>query len=208
MRVGILGGTFDPIHQGHLLSAERAREGAELDEVWFIPTNIPPHKEQGSEASAEHRLAMIRLAIENNPAFQVVDDEVTRGGISYSIDTVLRLQERHPHTQLHYIVGADMVMYLPKWHRIEKIIQCTSFIGLQRPGFTLLLDELPIFLQQKVKLVSMPQVDISSTAIRETCKRRESIRYLVDDKVRKYIEVNQLYEPCSHDGISPRADAG
>jgi nicotinate-nucleotide adenylyltransferase len=194
MKIGIMGGTFDPIHLGHLIAAESAREAAGLDEVWFIPTFIPPHKSTPPKASAEMRLAMVQLAIADHPSFKAVDYEIVRGGASYTVDTVQMLKEKHPGISFYYLIGADMVMYLPKWMRIEEIIQGVSFIGLQRPGFEVELDQLPKHLADKVQIAVMPQIDISSTSIRERISLGQSIRYRVCEQVRVYMEANRLYE--------------
>jgi nicotinate-nucleotide adenylyltransferase len=194
MKIGIMGGTFDPIHFGHMIAAESAREAAGLDEVWFMPTYIPPHKRNQPIASAEMRLAMVNLAIAEHPNFRAVDYELARGGISYTADTVQILRQLHPELSFYYIIGADMVMYLPKWDRIEEIVEVVSFIGLQRPGFEVELKKLPKELAAKVQLVAMPLIEISSTVIRERKQHRQSVRYQVCDNVRIYMEANQLYE--------------
>jgi nicotinate-nucleotide adenylyltransferase len=194
MKIGIMGGTFDPIHLGHLIAAESAREAAGLDEVWFMTTNIPPHKQNLTMASADHRLAMVNLAVAEHPSFRAVDYEIKRGGISFSADTVQMLRGLYPNFSFYYIIGADMVEFLPKWVRIEEIIECVSFIGLERPGFQAELKQLPEKLADKVQLASMPLIEISSTAIRERKQQRQSVRYLVNEKVRIYLEENQLYE--------------
>lgn len=194
MKVGIMGGTFDPVHLGHLIAAERAAEGALLDEVWFMPANVPPHKEQQPAASPEHRLEMVRRAIAGHPDFHCIDIEIHRGGISYSIDTVLELQGRYPDRRFYYIIGADMVMYLPEWHRIDELVRHISFIGLQRPGCDLELSKLPVNIREKVNLVPMPMIEISSTEIRERKRNRRSILFAVPEAVDQYIEENGLYE--------------
>jgi nicotinate-nucleotide adenylyltransferase len=194
MKIGIMGGTFDPIHLGHLIAAESAREAAGLHEVWFMPTHIPPHKPNTPKASAEQRLEMVRLAITNHISFRAVDYELTRGGVSFTADTVQSLHELHPTLTFYYIIGADMVMYLPKWVQIEQIIKHVSFIGLQRAGFQVALDQLPAYLAEKVQLAPMPLIEISSTAIRERERLRQSVRYLVPENVRVYMEANRLYE--------------
>jgi nicotinate-nucleotide adenylyltransferase len=193
MRVGIMGGTFDPIHTGHLIVGERARVGAGLDQVWFMPTNISPHKRGAPIASAAQRWDMVCRAIEGNPHFFPTDIEIQKGGVSYSIDTIELLIERHPDAQFAYIIGADMVQYLPKWHRIEEIVQKVRFVGLERPGCQLQMDLLPATIQAVLQMVFMPQVDISSSAIRQERQNRGSIRYWVPDQVYEYIEVNGLY---------------
>jgi nicotinate-nucleotide adenylyltransferase len=194
MRIGIMGGTFDPIHTGHLIAGERARVGAGLDQVWFMPTHISPHKRDAPNASAAQRWDMVCRAIEANPDFFPTDIEIQKGGVSYSIDTIDLLMERHPDVEFAYIIGADMVQYLPKWHRIEEIVRKIRFIGLERPGYQLQLDSLPATIQATLQMVNMPQVDISSSVIRQERQNRGSIRYWVPDRVYEYIEENGLYE--------------
>ncbi|MDR0267941.1 nicotinate-nucleotide adenylyltransferase [Paenibacillus sp.] len=196
MKVGIMGGTFDPIHIGHLLAAEAARDSFGLDEVWFMPSHIPPHKEQAG-ASGEDRLGMVAEAISDHPCFRTLDIEIRRGGISYTIDTVKDIRSSFEGIEFHFIIGADMVNYLPKWEGIEELVNHMSFIGVGRPGTTLNLEALPPYLQGKVLLADMPQVDISSTEIRERLATGHSIRYMVTDSVYDYIRRRGLY------GIQP-----
>lgn len=194
MNIGIMGGTFDPVHVGHLLAAQCALEQAELDEVWFMPASAPPHKKNAPLASAEQRLAMVKLAVEGNPHFRATDIELEKGGTSYTAETVDLLREQYPEHRFAYIIGADMVMYLPKWHRIDDLTAAIGFIGLRRPGYNIRLGELPERIRRSVRLAEMPQVDISSTVIRDRRARGGSIRYLVPERVREYIERNRLYE--------------
>ncbi|GIP35888.1 nicotinate-nucleotide adenylyltransferase [Paenibacillus sp. J2TS4] len=194
MLIGIMGGTFDPIHIGHLLAAETAAEEANLDEVWFMPANIPPHKASAPLATSQQRLEMVQCAIESRPSFKAIDDELKRGGTSYTFDTVARLQQQYPDYRFHYIIGADMVMYLPKWYRIEELAQLVTFIGVGRPGYELNLTELPPALRDRVQLVSMPAMEVSSTDIRKRRQEGRSIRYRVPESVRQYIERKGLYE--------------
>lgn len=194
MKVGIMGGTFDPIHSGHLIAAETAREGLQLDEVWFVPSHIPPHKESGPKANAEQRWEMVCLALEGCSQFRPVDLEMKRGGISYTIDTASELGRLYPEHDFHYIIGADMVHYLPQWYKVDEIMEWVSFIGLERAGFDLNWDGIPVGIQDKVTMISMPMVEISSTDIRGRMARRQSIKFLVPESVFRYIEVNQLYE--------------
>ncbi|WP_281888344.1 nicotinate-nucleotide adenylyltransferase [Paenibacillus sp. YYML68] len=194
MKVGIMGGTFDPIHIGHLLAAQHALEQAELDEVWFMPTNIPPHKPQSQGASGEQRLEMVRLAVHDQPQLRECRIELDKGGISYSIETVHLLRELHPDYMFSYIIGADMVQYLPKWLKIDELVSMVTFIGLQRPGYQTELNTLPPEIQKAVTLVHMPQIELSSTAIRERVAAGRTVRYMVPDPVLEYMEVNRLYE--------------
>jgi nicotinate-nucleotide adenylyltransferase len=194
MQVGIMGGTFDPIHIGHLIAAERARVGARLDEVWFMPTNVPPHKPSVPIASTQQRWDMVCRAVEGNPHFHPTDIEIARGGVSYSMDTIEILCNRHPNVEFVYIIGADMVEYLPKWNRIEDIVRKIRFIGLGRPGYNIDNDTLPASIRSQLQVVTMPLVEISSSAIREERQKGGSIRYCVPERVYEYIEVNRLYE--------------
>jgi len=194
MRVGIMGGTFDPVHHGHLVAAECAREGADLDEVWFMPCNVPPHKKDAPGANTRQRWDMVCLAVRDHPAFRPVDLEIRRGGVSYSYDTVRMLKARHPDVHFCYIIGADMVQYLPHWHRIDELAQLVSFIGLKRPGTDIRWGDLSETIRSRIIMVDMPLLDISSTLVRERRRAGRSVRYLVPEEVRKYMEVAGLYE--------------
>ncbi|TBL75369.1 nicotinate-nucleotide adenylyltransferase [Paenibacillus thalictri] len=194
MKVGIMGGTFDPIHIGHLIAASSAVEAAGLDEAWFMPSHIPPHKDRAPKASAAQRWDMVCRAVEDHPKFKPADVELQMGGVSYSVETVKRLCELYPSHQMHYIIGADMVQFLSKWFQIDEIVKRIGFIGLQRPGTALDLSRLPEHIRQAVVIVPMPLIDISSTLIRERATTGKSARYFVPDRVFEYIEVNRLYE--------------
>jgi nicotinate-nucleotide adenylyltransferase len=198
MLVGIMGGTFDPVHQGHLLAAELAREAAGLDQVWFMPSFVPPHKANGPAAAPEERLEMVRLAVEGNPTFRVTDIEIRKGGTSYSVDTLKLLAKEHPNVNFSYIIGADMVMYLPRWYRIGEILKNTGFIGLARPGYELDMQKLPEEIRSRVTLVPMARMELSSTDIRSRRRDGRTIRYMVPDPVRVYIEGRGLYESERH----------
>lgn len=193
MRVGILGGSFDPIHLGHLFAAEAARESQQLDQVWFMPAAIPPHKQVGPQASPAERLEMIRRAITGNPFFHIEDIELRTGGISYTIDSVRMLQKRNPEHEFYFIVGADMVAYLPEWHRAEELLRMIRFIGLLRPGTELHLEHLPPYVRSRVHIVEAPLIEISSTDIRRRIAARRSIRYMVPEAVYDYVKENKLY---------------
>lgn len=193
MKVGIMGGTFDPVHHGHLVAAEAAREAAGLDEVWFMPSYVPPHKSQGPAAGPEERLEMVRLAVEGNASFRVTDAEIRKGGTSYTYDTMAMLTKEHPEADFSYIIGADMVMYLPKWYRIDELVTLTGFIGLARPGWEILPESLPEHIRSKVQLAPMPQMELSSTSVRSKLREGRSVRYLVPEQVRLYIEGRGLY---------------
>jgi nicotinate-nucleotide adenylyltransferase len=192
--VGIMGGTFDPIHIGHLLAAETAREQCGLEEVWFIPSFAPPLKASDPGASSMQRYEMVCLAAEGNPAFRVLDIELKRGGVSYSYDTMQELVRVHPDVSFFYIIGSDRINDLAGWHRIEQLAQLIGFIGLERPGEPIRLASLPAYLQSRVELARMPGIGISSTAIRAKRASGESVRYFVPDAVLSYIRRHELYE--------------
>jgi len=193
-----MGGTFDPLHIGHMMAAEAARDTYGLQEVWFMPSHIPPHKHEAG-VSGEDRLAMVQEAVKNHEAFCTLDWEVVRGGVSYTYEPIRRLQEEYPHFDLYFIIGADMVQYLPKWNEIEELVQRLTFIGVGRPGTPLDLDALPDFIAKKVLLADMPLVDISSTMLRERAAAGKSIRYMVPEAVFDYVQRSGLY------GIQPRS---
>lgn len=196
-RIGVMGGTFDPIHIGHLVAAESALEALQLNEVWFMPTHMPPHKLQKSEVTAEQRVEMVRLAIESNEAFHLCTWEMEHGGVSYTLETVTWLQEEYPEVEWFWIIGGDMVNYLPKWNGINELMERICFIGVQRPGSTWEVEELPEAWRSRIIPAPMPQIDISSTDIRTRIEEGLSIRYLVPDAVLQYSQRWGLYEPKS-----------
>lgn len=198
MKVGIMGGTFDPLHIGHMMAAEAARDTYSLDEVWFMPSHIPPHKHEAGATGAD-RLAMVQSAVEGHEAFRMLDWEIVRGGVSYTIETVRSLKAKYPGHEFYFIVGADMVEYLPKWHGIEELVDLLTFIGVGRPGTPLDLAALPGFIAEKVLLADMPLVDISSTILRSRAASGRSIRYMVPEQVYEYVQRSGLY------GVQPRS---
>lgn len=197
MRIGLLGGTFNPIHVGHLILAEAAREQCRLDEVWFIPTATPPHKPAKDLADAAHRLAMVRLAVRGHRAFRASDLELNLGGISYSLHTVRLIRQRHPAAQLHFIIGSDMLRV--PWYGFRELTSLCRFAVAARP-VTPLADpakggeaKLPAGLRT-CKRLAMPELDISSSEIRRLVRQGRSIRYLVPDAVARYISRHRLYQ--------------
>lgn len=192
-RIGLMGGTFNPIHNGHLLAAESAREGAGLAEVWFVPTLAPPHKAQ-PDVSAQIRREMLEAAVADNPAFKVEDIELHRSGTSYTIDTVTALQIRFPDVLFYWIVGSDMVLDLPNWRSIEELADRVFFIGLDRPDQPVADAELPSFIRNRLIRAAMPPIGISSTDIRQRLKAGRSVRYMVPNAVLKLIQRDGLYE--------------
>lgn len=193
-KVGIFGGTFDPIHIGHLLLAEHVYESVQLDEIWFMPTQDPPHKDHMPLANGEQRLEMIRLAIQGQAHFRAIDIELKRGGISYTVDTMEELQKLHPDCAFSFLMGADMVNYLPRWHRIYDLARMVRFVGVGRPGTQVDISHLPQAIAAQVHMVEIPLIELSSTEIRERVGQMLPIRYMVPDQVHQFIERNDLYE--------------
>lgn len=193
-KIGCMGGTFDPVHIGHLLAAESAKEAAKLDEVWFVPTSIPPHKPQPGTDS-QTRCEMLKAAISSNPGFRLETIEMEREGASYTIDTVTALQAREPEAQFYWIIGSDMINDLPNWRRIDELAERITFIGLERPDQPGNDASLPSFLRRRLLRAGMPPLGISSTDIRRRMKDGRSIRYLVPEAVHDYIRGNNVYGP-------------
>lgn len=184
-RVGILGGTFDPPHFGHLIIAEEARLALNLEEIWFVPSQEPPHKSKAF-IRAKDRVEMVKKAIECNPHFKLNTIEVDRLGKSYTVDTLNILKENHPDVAFYFIIGGDMVEYLPKWHKIDELMNMVTFVGVKRVGFNLTTP-------YPVKQVDIPYVEISSTMIRERLYHSTPVTYFVPESVIDYIKEQRLY---------------
>lgn len=184
-RIGILGGTFDPPHIGHLLIAEEVRVELKLEEVWFIPTQEAPHKEK-SMTNAIDRSSMLEIAVSSNPYFKVEPIEMERSGKSYSFDTMQELKHAYPENKFYFIIGADMVEYLPHWYKIEELLDLVTFVGVTRKGFQL-------YSSNEILSVDVPTLDISSTFIRERLANNETVNYLIPESVYTYIKEKRLY---------------
>lgn len=198
MNIGLLGGTFDPVHVGHLIIAEEVRLKLALDEVLFIPTGQPWLKSERSVASGEHRLEMLKLAISSNPHFKVSTIELERPGPSYSVDTASALKdELGAEVELYFIVGFDALAELPIWKELSRLLDLCQVVGVRRPGYAELdwrsLEQAIPGVSSRVIVVDVPQIDISSTQIRERVAKGLSIRYLVPEAVEGYISKNRLY---------------
>ena len=188
MKIGILGGTFNPIHIGHLILAEEAREKLGLDKIIFVPTYLPPHKDNSDIAAADSRFAMIKLAIEGNRNFEVSDLEIKRNGRSYTIDTIREFKLKYPKDELYFIIGSDLLKYLNEWKDLGEIIKMVKFIVATRPGYP--LEEIPSY----IKTVPIRAVDVSGFEVRECIKENKSFRYLVSEAVFDYISRKGLYK--------------
>lgn len=197
-RIGVLGGTFDPIHYGHLAAAEEAREVLGLAKVVFVPSGQPPHKRPDEMAASEHRWKMTVLATQDNPAFTVSRVELDRQGVSYTVDTLGILQTQMPGSELFFITGADMFLDLPTWKDPERILRSYHFVAVTRPGWSLerldgRLDPLVEHYRSQVHILQVPGVAVSSTEIRERLRAGRSVRYLVADPVIAHIQHEGLY---------------
>lgn len=188
MKIGILGGTFNPIHIGHLILAEEAKERMKLDKIIFVPTYLPPHKDNIGIVDAQERLAMIKLAISGNKSFSVSDIEIKRDGRSYTIDTLREFKKKFPKEEFYFIIGSDLLNYLEEWKDLKQIISLVKFVAVTRPGYP--LDKIPSYIQ------TMPirAIDVSAFQIRQRIKEGKSFRYLVPEKVYDYINKKGFYK--------------
>lgn len=196
-RVGILGGTFDPIHVAHLVIAQEALEQLNLDKVLFIPTGIPSFKRDQAVTPGNIRFEMVHAAIASNPAFDVSDLEVKREGITYTVDTLERLRAHNPHTDLFFIVGSDALKDLPEWHRADELAHLAVFVGTKRPGTDVRAVEGVLGasgISFNVEWIDVPQLDISSSDLRLRVAQGRNIRYLVPQKALDIIHQFHLYE--------------
>lgn len=199
-KIGISGGTFDPIHHGHLIIAEQIRESLDLDRIVFIPSGMPPHKANLKVSSAEHRYNMVFNAIKTNPHFEVSRIEIEREGFTYTVDTLTRLNEVYnKDAKMFFITGADVIPDLLTWKDYERIFSLCDFIAVLRPGykkdnFIQKIEYLKVAHSAKIHIVDAPLIGISSTIIRERVRNGKSIKYLVPESVEKYIYENGLYK--------------
>jgi nicotinate-nucleotide adenylyltransferase len=206
MRLGLFGGSFDPIHYGHLLLAETCRETLALDEVWLIPAATPPHKQSQERAAAKHRLEMIELALVGHEQIRASSIEIDRGGVSYTVDTLAEIQKVHPQATLFLLMGADSLRDLPTWREPGRIC-ALSFPavvrrgGMPEPDFSVLA---PLVSAERLKMirsaqVQMPLIELSSTDLRERARTGKSLRFRTPRAVEKYIETHGLYRQMTTD---------
>ena len=188
-RIGILGGTFNPLHIGHLAVAQAAQDSMSLSRVIFVPCCEPPHKRLIHLAPARARLDMLKASIKNNPGFEISDYEIKKGGKSYSIDTVRHFRSMLGREEkLFFIVGGDSAVHLHTWKRIDEILKIVSFIVVNRPGHDDCTPEIPH------RSVTMPGIDIASSYIRRRILQGKSIKYLVPEEVFRYIKQHKIYQ--------------
>ncbi|MBQ1502316.1 MAG: nicotinate-nucleotide adenylyltransferase [Firmicutes bacterium] len=196
LRLGLMGGAFDPIHHGHLFIAEAARAHFCLEKVLFIPTGRPPHKRRLNEADPLDRLRMTELAVATNPYFQVSRMEIDREGLSYSVDTVTALLEEYgADTEIWFITGADAILEVMNWHDAEKLRTLCRFITATRPGYDLCdLKKLPERWQERIYPLETPLLQISSTDLRLRVAEGRPVKYLLPEAVEGYIREHGLYQ--------------
>lgn len=211
MRIGIFGGTFDPVHLGHLVLAEQCRDQCGLDQVWFMPAALPPHKQQAKISPARTRCEMLEFAIAGNPQFQLSRMELDRAGPSYTVTTLQQLRDEDPARELFLLVGADSIRDLPTWRQPERILELATVVAVNRGRDvltaadvqTLIVDRFGAAAAARVQLIQMPGIAISATEIRQWSAAGRSIRYLVPRAVEMYIHEHQVYGG----GPAPTGDA-
>jgi nicotinate-nucleotide adenylyltransferase len=189
MKLGLFGGTFDPVHLGHLLMARAAREEISLDKIFFIPAAQSPFKTNGQSASAAQRLRMLRMALAGETAAEVDPQEINRGGVSYTIETVRSYVHKFPHAQLYYLIGADNAAQLPQWREAQELAGLLEFIIVPRPGET----AAPLPSLFRTRLLSGFPLGVSSSQIRARLKAGLPIDHLVPATVAEAIRINHLY---------------
>lgn len=198
-RIGIYGGTFDPIHYGHLIVSEDIREKFKLNKIVFIPAGMPPHKKSLNIADVEHRFNMTDSAVKSNAFFEVSRIEIDREGFTYTVDTLDMLKERYgDNTDLFFIIGADIIFDLLTWKQPKKLFEICNFVAVLRPGYDTQVFEKQIeYLRTehcaKIHVLEAPMIEISSTLIREKISKSNSIKYLLPEDVESYIYKNKLY---------------
>ncbi len=200
MRLGLFGGTFDPVHYGHLILAECCREECRLDEVRLLPTAVPPHKRGRQLTAAEPRIEMLELAVAGHPAFSVSRYETARGGVNYTVDTLTHFQQENPEAELFFLMGADMLRDLPRWRNAGEVCRLATIVAVRRPDtdpldFDCLAqvttsERIEHFRENQVE---MPPIGFSSTEIRRRVGENQSIRYRTPRAVEEYIREHGLY---------------
>lgn len=198
-RIGISGGTFDPVHNGHLITAQYTMEKLELNKVIFIPSGKPPHKTRNDITSSEHRFNMVSEACEGNSCFEASKIEMERPGKTYTIDTLKQIKSMYGDLDIFYITGADVIRDIKNWKDFEKVFELCDFIAAIRPNYDKdsFMQDVKLLkskYQAKIHVIDVPLIEISSTEIRNRIKKGLPIKYLVPQKVEKYILENKLYK--------------
>lgn len=199
-KIGIMGGTFDPIHYGHLVTAEAVRSNFELDYVLFVPTGNPPHKKGYEVTDSVHRYLMTVLATVTNPFFEVSRIEIDREGFSYTVDTIKELKRFYGKTaDLYFISGADAILEIITWKQVSELLDLCFFVAATRPGYELKelnqkINEMKKIYNKQIFSLEVPAMAISSTDIRKRVRERRPIKYLLPESVEYYIKKNKLYK--------------
>ena len=199
MKTGVFGGTFDPVHIGHLAVAERVHSDLGLSRVIFVPTNISPFKLGQLTLSGEHRLSMLSLAIQDNPHFEASDIELRRGGTSYTVDTMEILKGLYPDDEFYFIMGMDSFLELNGWKGVDRLVELSQLVVVTRPGYELPSEQsnlltLPPGVWRRTCFLEVVGLDIAATEIRDRIKRGQSVRYLLVPEVMTYIHENRIYQ--------------
>ncbi len=199
-RIGIFGGSFDPVHLAHLVLADRCREACDLDEVRFVPAADPPHKATGSLAPGEQRAEMLEFATAGLPEFVVDRRELRRDGKSYTVDTLAEFAAEEPGAELFFLMGADSLRDLPTWREPERILELATVVAVNRgeqpdPDLDPIRTQLSEAATDRIRIVEIPAFEISSTDVRERVARDASIRFVVPRAVEAYIAERGLYVP-------------
>ena len=198
-KIGVMGGTFDPIHHGHLVAASEAADRFGLDEVIFVPTGQPWQKAEREVSRAEDRYLMTVVATASNPRFSVSRVDIDRGGPTYTADTLADLHAEYPEAALYFITGADALSQILSWRRVDELFELAHFVGVTRPGYELEDDHLP---DGVVSLVEVPAMAISSTDCRRRVADGRPVWYLVPDGVVQYISKRHLYRADQEPAVS------
>jgi nicotinate-nucleotide adenylyltransferase len=200
MRIGVFGGTFDPVHYGHLILAEQCREQGRLDQVWFVPAPRPPHKADRPLTRFDQRVEMLALAVAGNPAFRVDEIEKERTGPSFTVDTLAAFRQQHPQDEFFLLVGSDTLKDLPHWHDPVGVLRLAGLMVMLRPNHPLLSAEelrasvpLPDEVPLRMEVAEAPLIDISSRDLRRRVVLGRSLRYFLPRAVEVYIQEKQIY---------------
>lgn len=185
-KIGLVGGTFNPPHYGHLLIASEIKEALGLDEMHFLPAAQSPFKDKNTRVTDENRLDMLKLALQELPQSSIETIELERGGVSYTVDTVKELVETHEETEYFFLIGADQVEKLRDWYKIDELVNLVTIVAVPRPGYSLQTD-------YPVQFVTIPQLDVSSTELRRRLQEGISTRFLMPQSVAAYCEKEGLY---------------
>lgn len=197
MRLGLFGGTFDPVHYGHLLLAEQCREQCALDEVWFLPAGNPPHKPEVTITDGKLRADMLELATAGMPQFRVNRMELSRGGKTYTVDTLAELHTEDPQRELYFLIGADSLDDLPTWREPRRIAELATLVAVNRgdrplPDVAAICGQVGVS-RERIWLVTMPGIDLSASDLRRRVRAGRSIRFMTPRAVEMYISEHRLY---------------